>query len=571
MKNSVKLLLTSVASCAFLVACGGGGGGSSSTPVAVAPPPAPPPPAPAPEPMTPVSSAPAVPDFVANEYPASGTLRSLCQTVRTDTDLNGFPRGDEQGELLHELFWLRSFMNETYLFFDQVSDRDPNDFTNIAAYFDDRLTTASTATGRLVDRFSFIQPTESFEATRSGAPTFGYGARYATIQTNVLPRDWRIAFTQEGSNAETSGFTRGAQILTIDGADFLNGTTQADIDAFNAGLFPTAIGEDHVFGVRMPDGTVTDITVTSQAITIEPVNSVDILQNGDESVGYIHYQTFGPFTGQAQLFDAFTELSDAGVDDLVLDFRYNGGGLLDIAAQIGFMTAGPVTNGQTFELMEFNSRSPNVNPFTGQPVTPIPFHNTTLLFNQNQSIASGLPLPSLDLPRVFVLTTEQSCSASEAVMNGLMGIGIEVIQIGTRTCGKPTGQFPVENCGTTYVPLHFRGVNAMGFGDYDDGFAPAQSTSGAMIRGCEVEDDFSAILGTPEEAMLSAALTFASTGSCPATAIASRDVNGPLSSKSIGSSIPDPLMDDPRIKAYFGNMNRRISLSDLKKPAETNE
>jgi len=201
-----------------------------------------------------------------------------------------------QGELLHELFWLRSFMNETYLFFDQVTDSDPNNFTDIPAYFDDRLTTASTASGRLVDRFSFIQATEDFEAARSGAPTFGYGARFAAIQTNVLPRDWRVSFTQEGSNAEASGFTRGAQILTIDGADFLNGTTQADIDAFNAGLFPTAIGEDHVFGVRFPDGTESDITVTSQSITIEPVNSVDILENGDESVGYIHYESFGPFT-----------------------------------------------------------------------------------------------------------------------------------------------------------------------------------------------------------------------------------------------------------------------------------
>ena len=567
MKNSVKLLLTSVASCAFLVACGGGGGGSSQTPVAATPPPPPPPP-------PPTTNSPAVPDFVANDYPPSGTLRSICQTVRTDTDLNGNPRGDVQGELLHELFWIRSFMNETYLFFEQVTDSDPNNFTDISAYFDDRLTTASTASGRLVDRFSFIQSTESFEASRSGAPTFGYGARFAAIQTNILPRDWRISFTQEGSNAEAAGFTRGAQILTIDGADFLNGTSQADINAFNAGLFPTAVGEDHVFGVRFPDGTESDITVTSQAITIEPVNSVDILENGDESVGYIHYESFGPFTGQDQLFDAFTELSDAGVDDLVLDFRYNGGGLLAIAAQIGYMTAGEATEDQIFEIMEFNSRSPNVNPFTGQPVTPIPFFDETLLFSNSQTIDPGLDLPTLDLPRVFVLTTAQSCSASEAVMNGLMGIGIEVIQIGTRTCGKPTGQFPIENCGTTYVPLHFRGVNAQGFGDYDDGFAPGQATgaTGPVIAGCEVEDDFSAPLGDPNEAMLSTAMSYARTGSCPTTAVAGRDVNGPQSSK-ISGTVSDPFMEDPRIKAYFASKNRAemFDFSALKKTAKTSE
>ena len=144
-------------------------------------------------------------------------------------------------------------------------------------------------------------------------------------------------------------------------------------------------------------------------------------------------------------------------------------------------------------------------------------------------------------------------------MNSLMGIGVEVIQIGTRTCGKATGQFPVENCGITYTPLHFRGVNAAGFGDFDDGFAPGQMTgsTGPVMAGCEVEDDFSAPLGNENEAMLSAALTYASTGSCPANSVAfSRDVNGPLSSKNAGISGSDPLMDDPRMKAYFANETR---------------
>ena len=566
MKHSINLLLTSAASCIFLAACGGGGGSSSTanTPVAT----------PISAVNPPVASSPSIPDFVANEFPASGTLRSICETVRTDTDLNGFPRGDQQGELLHELFWLRSFMNETYLFFDQVTDRDPNDFTSRAAYFDERLTTASTATGRLVDRFSFLQSTEDFEATASGAPTFGYGARFAVLESNSLPRDWRIAFTQDGSNADTAGLTRGARILTIDGADFLNGTSQADIDTFNEGLFPGAIGEDHVFGVRLPDGTETNITVTSQSIAIEPVNRVEILENGDDSVGYIHYHTFGPITGQSQLFDAFTQLSNAGVDDLVLDFRYNGGGLLNIAAQIGFMAAGPDSEDEVFYLREFNSRNPNVNPLTGQSAPPILFTSETLLFSQNQTdIDPGIPLPSLDLPRVFILTTEQSCSASEAVMNGLLGIGVEVIQIGTRTCGKPTGQFPVENCGITYVPLHFRGVNAAGFGDFDDGFAPGlmTGTTGTVMAGCEVEDDFAAPLGDSNEAMLSAALTFASTGSCPAAPTASRDVNGPLSSKNAGVSLSDPLMEDPRMKARFANETRLEIFNGLAQTAGPNE
>jgi len=529
MRHTLKTILTASAAISLLAGCSGGGSSSNSTTV------------------TPPSST--VPNFVANQYPASSSLKSICATVRTDTDLDGNPRGDQQGELLHELFWIRSWMDETYLYYDQVTDRDPNGFTDRGAYFDERLTTATTATGNLVDRFSFIQSTEDFEANSSGAPTFGYGAEFARLQTNTLPRDWRVAFTQDGSNAETAGFTRGARILTIDGVDFLNATSTADIDVIVEGLFPSAVGDDHVFGVRLPDGTETEITITSQSIAVNPVNDVRILQNGDESVGYIHYHTFSPVTGEAQLLDAFTQLSNAGVDDLILDFRYNGGGLLALAAQIGYMAAGPISVNQTFYLQEFNSRSPNTNPVSGGTVQPIPFIPETIGF----SVDAGQALPSLDLPRVFVLTTGQSCSASEGVMNGLLGIGIEVIQIGTRTCGKATGQIPVENCGITYVPLHFRGVNAAGFGDFDDGFAPGQMTgsSGPVIAGCEVNDDFSSPLGDTSEAMISAALTYASTGSCPAAAVTKQDANGPLLSKNANFSITDPLMEHDRMKSIL--------------------
>ena len=547
---------TMIASIAALALVGCGGGGSNSTqPVATTAPAAP---TPTPPP-TPVSNAPAVPDFVANQFPPSNELRAVCETVRTDTDLDGNPRPDIQGELLHELFWLRSFMDETYLFFDQVADSDPNDFTDIGAYFDERLTTVVTPTGRLVDRFSFIQSTEDREATQIGAPTFGYGAEFARIRSTSPNRDWRVSFTQDGSNAEAAGFTRGARILTIDGIDFLNGSSDADIDGIIAGLFPTSIGEDHVFGVRFPDGTEQDITVTSESITIEPVNAVEIIQNGSEQIGYIHYTTFNPFSGEEQLFDAFTQLSIAEVDDLVLDFRYNGGGLLAIAAQIGYMAAGPVSENRVFYAQEFNSRAPNINPLTGETVGPIPFLSETRGF----SVEAGEDLPSLNLPRVFVLTTEQSCSASEAVMNGLLGIGIEVIQIGTRTCGKPTGQIPVENCGITYIPLHFRGVNAVGFGDFDDGLVPNTpiGSIGLEIPGCEILDDFAAPLGDPNEALLSAAITYANTGTCQSNVSSKVDANGPAISKVENfETLSDPLVNHPRMIAIEANR----TLLDLK-------
>jgi hypothetical protein len=102
-------------------------------------------------------------------------------------------------------------------------------------------------------------------------------------------------------------------------------------------------------------------------------------------------------------------------------------------------------------------------------------------------------------------------------MNSLRGVDVEVIQIGSTTCGKPYGFYPTDNCGTTYFTIQFRGVNDKGFGDYTDGFSP-ENTAGAAgepVPGCPVGDDFEHALGDPLEARFESALIWLETGDCP--------------------------------------------------------
>ncbi|MEX2366776.1 MAG: hypothetical protein WD601_09230, partial [Pseudohongiellaceae bacterium] len=132
------------------------------------------------------------------------------------------------------------------------------------------------------------------------------------------------------------------------------------------------------------------------------------------------------------------------------------------------------------------------------------------------SLAAGTPLPALGLARVYVITGLNTCSASESIINSLRGVDVEVIQIGSTTCGKPYGFIPTDNCGTTYFTIQFQGVNAKGFGDYADGFSPVGAANpGTVIPGCPAPDDFGAALGDPAEARLSVALTHIETGACP--------------------------------------------------------
>ena len=239
------------------------------------------------------------------------------------------------------------------------------------------------------------------------------------------------------------------------------------------------------------------MTLQAADVTDVPVQQVEVLPGTAVHIGYMLFND-QLATSEAALISAVNTLKAGSITDLILDIRYNGGGFLDIASEAAYMIAGTgPTAGQTFELQQFNSKYPSTNPVTGNPITPTPFHATA----QGFSTSFGQPLPTLNLPRVFVLTTQATCSASEAIMNGLAGVGVHVIQVGSTTCGKPYGFYPRDNCGTTYFSIQFQGANAQGFSNYPDGFTPG-ATVGAGFPGCPVTDDFTHQLGDPSESLL---------------------------------------------------------------------
>lgn len=505
-----------ISGAAVLAACGGGGGGTTAPPTTISPPPPPPPP--------PSSQA---PTWTQGVFEPASTFKDQCEAPRSGVDIEGNAFPDEQGTLLEELFWLRSWTDETYLWNDEVTDRDPAGFSNRVTYFDQLKTTAVTASGEDKDDFHFSEDTEDFLERRNSAASAGYGLSLIVF-SNTVPRDYRVRYTEPNSPASQivngqPNFVRGARLLEIDGVDLVNGNSQSDIDALNAGLFPPNAGETHTFTIQEPGAASSrTVSVTSADIAQQPVNRTAVIDTPTGKVGYILFNTFSPFSSEADIANAMTSMSNAGVSDLVLDLRYNGGGLLTVASQLAYMVAGPSrTNGKTFELLRFNADAGNTNPVTGAFNDPIEFVSTGVGF----SLANGTPLDDLDLNRVFILATEGTCSASEAVINGLRGIDVEIVLFGSpgpatpggNTCGKPFGFYPTDNCGRTYYTIQFQGVNDKGFGDYTDGFVPGNSNAafGERVSGCVVADDLNTELGDPAERMLAAALQYREDGTCP--------------------------------------------------------
>ncbi len=462
-------------------------------------------------------------------YLSKSVYEDYCAIPRTGTDPfnNNQPYPDVQGSVADENFFLRSWTNELYLWYDEVEDQDPNLFST-ADYFDQLKTNETTESGRAKDNFHFSQNTADYLSGTVSGVSFGYGMRLVAPATSP-PREFRVSDVVPGSPADTAGIVRGMLITAIDGADFINGD---DLDTLNAGLSPSEVGESHIFSMqRFDETTSTDFDLVSASVTSVPVKDVQVIATASGDVGYIHFNShIRP--SEADLFDAFTSLATEGVDDLVLDLRYNGGGLLAIAGQVAYMVAGAAqTSGKTFYLTTFNDQHTSRDPVTNASLLPIPFVDESQGFGDD--LGFGVDLPALNLSRVFILSTGSTCSASEAIINGLIGADVEVILIGGTTCGKPYGFYPQDNCGTTYFSVQFTGVNDDGFGEYSDGFSPANTPNipGISVTGCYLEDDYSQPLGSPQEAMLAAALQYREDQSCPS--VSSNKVSPSVSSNKL--------------------------------------
>ena len=478
----------------MISACGGGGGSSQAQAPTV--------PEPDEEPKQ-------TSDFDNNFFSPYKTFEQICASPRTGSDLNGIRFTDVQGTPEDEKNWLRSWSNTLYLWYNEIADIDPRNLTTLE-YFEQMQTFEISPSGSSKDKFHFTLPTDVYQEQSLEGISAGYGATFVILE-GAPPRQIVVAYTEPDTPATSPEvrLLRGTTILEVDGEDLVNGNS---VDTLNNGLFP-GDNETHTFLVRdSGEDTPRTISMTSTQIVSIPVQNVSTIETNSGVVGYMTFNDHIK-TAEAQLIDAMTQLQTFGIDDLILDLRYNGGGFLDIANELSYMIAGDAAVGRVFEELEFNDQHLEFDPVTNRPLTPTQFHTTA----QGFSTPNGTPLPSLGLARVFILTGPGTCSASESIINSLRGIDVEVVQVGKTSCGKPYGFYPFDNCGTTYFSIQFRGRNQKGFGDYTDGFSPSNTNQvgGELVPGCLVSDDFTRQLGDPKEGRLRAALKYREDGTCP--------------------------------------------------------
>lgn len=272
-----------------------------------------------------------------------------------------------------------------------------------------------------------------------------------------------VKYVMPNSDAETKNVLRGTLFYAVDG-------TPLTLSNYKSLLVKTSYTlnfADYDNGNITPNGQ--KVTLDKKPYTENPVLLSKTIDLGTKKVGYLMYNGF--FSAfDSQLNEAFGNLKSEGITDLVLDLRYNSGGSVATATRLASMITGQF-NGSVFAKQQWNNKilantDPNklINPFTNV-------------------LGNGNAINSLNLTKVYILTTKSTASASELVINGLKPY-INVIQIGRTTTGKNVGSitiydspnFQKQNLNPTHKyamqPLVLKIANRDGFADYASGLTP---------------------------------------------------------------------------------------------------
>lgn len=360
------------------------------------------------------------------------------------------------------------------------------------------------------DRFSFISTIQRFTESSTG-DFVGIGIQYR-LEGEEGSRGLRLLDVlgsgplEDPTPAGEAGLERADTIVGINGesvesiiANRPDGVSPlgAVSRAFGSG----EAGEEVGLEVERPDGSTFSVTVVRRQIEQSEVPVAEVLEVAGQRLGYMVFRGFTP-SSPDELASAIAFFESEGITRVIIDLRYNGGGLIDVAWYLGNLLKGPSEAGTVFVRTVLNDmQSDRSAQLTFQdPECPV-----------DDCDVDPIPLTTLD--EIVFITTGSTASSSEILINGMRAV-VPVRVVGSPTFGKPVGFFAFEHedCDQVYGPVSLKTVNAEGNGDYFDGFEVS----------CPAEDDVTHRFGDLEEESLAAAVSLLTTDTCPGQAMSLR-------------------------------------------------
>jgi carboxyl-terminal processing protease len=403
--------------------------------------------------------------------------------------LAGCPRPDTCSASLEKLdVW--SLAQDWYLYHDLLpATVDPALYATASDLLD-ALTDEARLQGK--DRYwSFLTTRQATQQYYGSGQSVGFGIGLL-VRGTAPALQLLVSQVIPGAAAADAGFLRGDEILAIgpDAAHLEPVLSHLQDGTLGTLLPPPVAGEVRAFQVTPRGGGSAVVrTATTRVYDLVPVPS-HWISNG---VGYVGLRTFIS-TAEAPLRSAFQEFKSAGVTGVVVDLRYNGGGMVSIAEVLANLLGGGLAP-QPMYTLQLNANHAA--------------EDATFLFTtQPEAIAST---------KVAFITTGASASASELVVN-VLDPYLSAALVGAKTYGKPVGQFTLDlaPCADVLFLIAFRLVNAVGHGDYYAGL-PDGTTGPTGFRAplCPAADDLTQPQDSALEASTAAALYWLQNGTCP--------------------------------------------------------
>jgi carboxyl-terminal processing protease len=360
---------------------------------------------------------------------------------------------------------LLDYMKEWYLWYDSMPDVSAKNFATRQELLD-------TLIYKPLDRWSNIQKTSEYNDyfTRGIYVGHGIGLRWNT------EGKLKVAYIFDDSDLKNSGVTRGWEVTAINGINITPG------QVFDTTILgPDIEGVQNSFTFRDLSGTSQNLTSVKKSIEINSILYSDIIEVAGKKAGYFVFQSFTE-ASKEELTVLFSGFLNEDIDELIIDLRYNSGGVIDVANYLGNLFFGEVAFKGTFLKFVYNEKKSE--------------RNVDLRFQTE--------INSIVVPRVFFITTRSTASASEILINSLKPYAdrIDMVIVGDTTLGKPVGSIAKQFTDYTLVPVTYYIYNRDDEGDYFDGLPPDYF----------VADDLDEAFGSPEEDCLKEVLYFIENG-----------------------------------------------------------